>query len=123
MALATQADVEAVLNRDLTSDEENGVASQLDRASDLVVGYLRQEPPTPPPGPVTRAVAEMVAAVFRRGDSGTLDASQQSAGPYGTTFVDGSTSGGPWLTNTLKIRLRPYRLAMVSMELSSEGYA
>src|SRR5438128_7364783 len=107
MALATQADVEAALNRDLTSDEESAVANLLDRASDLVVGFLRAPLPDPPPSPVIRVVAEMVAAVFLRGESVPPDVATTNAGPFGVTFAAGTTSAGPWLTATQKLRLRP----------------
>lgn len=123
MALATQADVEKALNRDLTSDEEEGVANLLDRASDLVDGYL-QNPLTPPiPGPVVRVVAEMVAAVFLRGTDVAPDVTTQSAGPYSNTYAAGSTSVGPWLTGGQKLRLRNFRIAMLSMRVVGEGYA
>lgn len=123
MALATQADVEAELRRDLTVDEESGVATELDKASDLVLGYLRQTPPTPTPGPIVRVVAEMVAAVFSRSADTPQDVTTQGAGPFSSGFVAGSTSRGPWLTAAQKIRLRPWRISMVATPMVGEGYA
>jgi hypothetical protein len=123
MALATAADVVKALRRDLTSEEDEFVDSQLDEASDLVIGYLRCATlPTPTPDAVVRVVAAMVAAVFDR-PSTLPNADSVNAGPYGWKFTEGSTSNGPWLTAALKMRLAPYRCGgMVSMPLVSERY-
>jgi hypothetical protein len=129
MALATQADVEAILNRPLTTPEATAAPSLLDEASDLVLGYLRcAELATPTPGPIIRVVAAMVAAVLRQPAAASSDPAYNAAslgtGPFTIGFVEGSTSGSPWLTAALKLRLRPYRCgAMVSVELGSDRYA
>lgn len=121
MALATPADVVASLRRDLTADEEEGVAALLEEASDLVLGYLRCPPATPTPDAIVRAVAAMVAAVFRP-SPGPTNADSLTSGPYTQKFTEGSTSGGPWLTAALKMRLLPYRCSMVSVPLVSERF-
>lgn len=124
MALATAADVETILGRVLTSKEADRVSSLLDEASDLVLGYLWPSvPATPTPDEIGRVVAAMVAAVFRRPAGQPENAEQLTAGEYGTRYVEGSTSGGPWLTAVLKMRLRPYRGgSMVSVPLVSERF-
>jgi len=120
MALATPADVEAILGRPLTAEEAARVASQLDEASDLVLGYLRCPPPTPTPEAIVRVVAAMVTALITRPSSTPMNAEQVTAGAYSQRFIDGSTSSGPWLTGALKMRLAPYRCSMVSVPLVSE---
>ncbi|WP_029925489.1 hypothetical protein [Nocardia otitidiscaviarum] len=122
MALATQADVETILGRPLTTEEAALVASQLDEASDLVLGYLKCPPATPTPDAVVRVVAAMVAAVITRPAHTPLNADQVNAGPYGWRFTEGSTAGGPWLTAALKMRLAPYRCSVASVPLVSERY-
>jgi hypothetical protein len=125
MAFATQEDVEDALGRPLTSTESVAVENQLDQATDLVVGYLGDSP-DPVPGAVTRVVATMVAAVFTKPATTTAD---YSASGYNTireamqvqVGVESATTTGPWLTNTLKTRLNPYRIgAVVSLTTVSE---
>jgi hypothetical protein len=123
VALATQADVEAILGRELTEQEAEHVVSQLDEASDLVLGYLRCPPATPIPDAIARVVAAMVAAVIKRPATQPANADQLTAGPYGMRFTEGSTSGGPWLTAALKMRLAPYRCSVVSVPMVSERYS
>jgi hypothetical protein len=124
VALATQADVEAILGRELTEQEAALVVSQLDEASDLVLGYLRcLTLATPTPDTVVRVVAAMVAAVITRPATQPANADQLTAGPYSMRYTEGSTSGGPWLTAALKMRLAPYRCgSMVSVPLVSERF-
>lgn len=123
MALATPADVEKALHRPLTVEELEDVEDQLDEASDLVAGYLRcRTLPTPTPEPIVRVVAAMVAALINRPKSQPMNADSVTAGPFQQRFVEGSTSGGPWLTAALKMRLAPYRCSMVSVPLVSERY-
>jgi hypothetical protein len=46
-----------------------------------------------------------------------------TAGPYSISGGGDSSSGMVWLTNGLKLRLRPYRCSsMVSVSLQSETY-
>jgi hypothetical protein len=60
-------------------------------------------------------------------DTGVLpaqaDSRSQGMGPFSTTthYVEGSTSGGPWLTKSDKIALTPYRIGMHSVPLVREG--
>lgn len=124
MALATQADVEAILGRPLTEAEADLVSSQLDEASDLVLGYLRcLTLADPTPEAIVRVVAAMVAAVITRPTTQPANADQLTAGPYSMRYTEGSTSGGPWLTAALKMRLAPYRCgSVVSVPLVSERY-
>lgn len=111
MALASESDVENALGRSLTED----VATLLEAASDLVVGYLGHTPDPVPP-PVTRVVADMIAAVLTKPAVSTSD--YQASG-YNVqrevaavrVGVESVTSSGPWLTAALKMRLRPYRSA------------
>lgn len=119
MALATAADVEAALGRDLTDTED--VDFLLEVASDEVVGYLRYLP-DPVPGAVVRVVAAMVATALTRPPPVVDGIAGLTAGPYGVRFTtDGASSGGPRLTVGMKKRLNVYRrLAVVDM--SSESY-
>lgn len=121
MALATRADVEAALRRSLQPDED--VDGLLEEASDLVVGYLHPCPiPDPTPPAISRVVASMVAAAISRTPGLPVAATNATAGPYGLAFAAESTSLGPYFTNALKQRLRPYRCGngMVSVQLASE---
>lgn len=122
MALATQADVEKTLHRELTDQEAEDVESQLDEASDLVEGYLICPPPVPTPEPIVRAVAAMVAAIIDRSKNTPENADTVTAGPYSQRFVEGSTAKGPWLTAALKMRLRPWRCSVRSVSLVSERF-
>lgn len=121
MALATLEDVVKALRRDLTSQEEEGVDSLLDEASDLVLGYLRCPPPTPTPEAIVRVVASMVAAVLRPSNV-PENAESLTAGEYSMKLAEGSTSKSPWLTAALKMRLRPFRCSVVSVPLVSERF-
>lgn len=123
MALATPEDVETALGRPLTPEEQEAVENQLEEASDLVLGYLKCPPAVPTPSAISRAVAAMVAAVINRPATQPANASQVTAGPYGMSYTEGSTSGGPWLTGALKMRLAPYRCSMVSVPLVSDRYS
>lgn len=127
MALAAQADVQAVLGRNLTAPEQALVGSQLDAASDLVLAYLGCDPaPNPVPGAVVRVVAAMVASLINRPANQPVNAEQINAGPFGLRYAEGSTSGAPWLTQGLKDRLGPYRCrgrSAVSVPLASERTA
>lgn len=123
MGFATSEDVEAALGRSLTGSED--VDSLLEEASDLVAGYLLHYPDPVPPA-VKRVVATMVVAVLNKPDVTVAD---YSAGGYNQirenaairVGVESATTSGPWLTQALKLRLRPYRRAMVSQLLTGEG--
>src|SRR5690606_7103078 len=104
-------------------EEAERVGNQLEEASDLVLGYLKCTPPVPTPDAIVRVVASMVAAVISRPTAQPANADQVTAGPYSMRYTEGSTSGGPWLTSALKMRLAPYRCSMVSVPLVSERYS
>lgn len=121
MSLATQDDVRAALRRDLTEAEQVGLDDLLAEASDLVRGYLHPyEIPVQVPPTITRVVAAMAAAVLIRPANLLPETQSLTADVYGIQFAAGSTSPGPYLTASLKERLRPYRQALVSVELGSE---
>lgn len=123
MALATQDDVRAALRRDLTTSEEDWLAGLLEEASDLVVGYLDPyQVPVPTPDPITRVVASMVAAVLTRPANILPETQSLTADSYGIQFNAGATSPGPYLTESFKKRLKPYRTGCVSVQLSSERF-
>lgn len=113
MALASEEDVENALGRPLGSSED--VSTLLETASDLVIGYLGQEP-DPVPEPVARVVADMVAEVLTKPATNTAD---YGANGYNVAResmpvkigVESATTSGPWLTRSLKTRLQPYRNA------------
>ena len=113
MALASQNDVENALGRFLLESED--VSTLLEEASDLVVGYLGHTP-DPVPSPVARVVATMVAAVLTKPATNTAD---YGANGYNVAResmpvkigVESATTTGPWLTASLKQRLRPFRSA------------
>ena len=121
MALASEDNVEEALGRPLTGSED--VSTLLEEASDLVVGYIGHTP-NPVPDPVKRAVATMVAAVLTKPAVTTAD---YQAGGYNTqreaaavrVAVESATTTGPWLTQSLKKRLNPYR-KLGSIEMRSE---
>lgn len=123
VVLATTADVEAVLGETLSTPP----TALLDEASDLIIGFLGCDPsdPGPTPGPVVRVVARMVARVIERGTSGADEATQvgQTVGPFSqqVSYADGTRSGGPWLSASDKMRLRPYRCGgLVSVPLAGD---
>lgn len=117
MALATQADVAALLGS-LTADEQTRTDPLLDEASDLVIGYLGCDPTDPDtdevPGPVVRVTARMVARVFSQaragGSADSATAETNIAGPFQKVRSFGaSTSGTPWLAASDKTKLKPYK--------------
>ena len=124
MAYATSSDVVAALGRSLTAAESVSVSNQLEQATDLVAAYLGNEP-DPVPGAVARVVATMVAAVFSKPsitvadyDASGYSTAREAAGVYVGT--ESATTSGPWLTNALKQRLAPYRIAFRAIGVLSE---
>ena len=111
MSLASESDVENALGRVLTDDED--VSTLLEEASDLVVGYLGYTP-DPVPAPVARVVATMVVAVLTKP---TVTKADYDASGYSTASeyasvrvgVESATTSGPWLTASLKMRLKRFR--------------
>ena len=124
MALATTDDVTDALGRALTQAESATVEYLLDQASDLVVGYLGATP-DPVPGAVARVVATMVVAVYLKPYTNTADYGVNGYNVIKESMpikvgIESATTEGPWLTNALKMRLRPYRLGAFSVEMRSE---
>jgi hypothetical protein len=120
MALATGDDVAAALGSSPTSDVE----TLLEEASDLVLGYLHCPDLDPVPPAVSRVVASMVASALNRapGMASIAPGDSLTAGPY-TASSGASSAGTVWLTNGLKMRLRPYRCgSVISVSLQSELY-
>lgn len=124
MAYATSSDVVAALGRSLTAAESVSVSNQLDQATDLVAAYLGNEP-DPVPGAVARVVATMVAAVFSKPsitvadyDASGYSTAREAAGVYVGT--ESATTSGPWLTNALRERLKPYRVSVRAVTVISE---
>lgn len=126
MALASEADVENALGRTLAEAED--VSTLLEEASDLVCGYLGYTP-DPAPTPVARVVATMVAAVLTKPATNTADYGANGYNVVRESMpvkvgVESATTTGPWLTASLKMRLRPYRSAatrrVFSIDLAPE---
>lgn len=121
--LATVQDVEARLERPLTPVEESAVDGLLEEASSIALAHMRlpeghydNVDNLPVPTMVKIVVSRMVARVLtRRAESevGGLNVPvgatqrQETAGPFSgmTTFVSGSTSGGPWLERMDRLQL------------------
>lgn len=121
MSLADIDDLELVLGRELTPDEATRAGLLLEEASDLVVGYLGWEPiPDVIPGAVVRVVAQIAATALTAPQSPYPEGTTASAGPY--SFKWGGDSSNLYLTNALKLRLRPYRISMNSIPLGSDRY-
>ncbi len=122
MVLATTDDVEKRLGRAMEADELAQAEGLLEEASALVEGWCRREFPAPAPAPVTVVVSRMVARALDAAagdDLGNAESESMSAGPYQVTtkFVDGSTSGGPWLTRVDKTTLARFRRGVVNVAM------
>ena len=125
MAFASSADVTAALGRSLTSAESGVVNNLLDQADDLIIGYGIDAAIDPVPGSIKRVAATMVVAVFTKPSItvADYDASGYRSSPETTSVhvgAESATTQGPWLTNALKERLKPYRIAMRSVLVLSE---
>lgn len=113
MALATTADVEALLLRRLTEEELPYVSRLLGMAGQMVITHARLTNTTPPiPPDITYVVSEMVARVLRNPDGFT----SEMLGPY--QYQRPSTSLA--LTDDLRAMLSRYGgNGMVVLQLSS----
>lgn len=109
-----QADVELAIERTLTGPEVEKLPARVQKASDLVEGYLGQvyADDATIPGVVTRVAAGAVGRLYQRDTTAGVPPlfanSQQSAlGPFNAniTFNQDVTSGDPWLTKADKMRL------------------
>jgi hypothetical protein len=113
MPLASEADVENAIGRSLLEAED--VSTLLEEASDLVCGYLGYTP-DPVPDPVARVAATMVAAVLTKPATNNAEYGSNGYNVIRESMtvkvgVESATTTGPWLTASLKMRLRPYRSA------------
>lgn len=117
MNLAQASDVVAALGRSLTSPELERVSSLIEEASDLISAWCRPDGSDlfthedDIPDAVSRVTARAVARVIAGGDAALNLAAQTTVvGPFQrqNTFNSDATSGGPWLTRTDKIRLKPW---------------
>lgn len=125
MALATQEDVEAVLGRPLSESETARAESLLRRASALVIGYTGQDfEPAPYPETVVEVTASMAARAVDTASAAPAGVEQQTQGPFSVRFSSAASSGGPWLSASDKIMLRPHRLGggLTSVQLVGERY-
>lgn len=111
-ALASVEDVEARLGRPLTTDETGRVSGLLDEASASARAWMAcSEDPDPVPDDVALVVSRMVARSLTappQAAASNFDQVSASMGPYSRsgTYVEGSTSGSPWLTKDDKRILR-----------------
>lgn len=123
MALATQADVEARLGRDVTPTEATRLPSLLSDASAVVIGYCGQDFEPEYPEAVVGVVAKMAARALGRSGAGEF-VEQQNAGAFGVRYSAASSDGDVWLTKADKLALRSHRLGggVTSVQLVSERY-
>ena len=113
MPLASEADVENAIGRSLLEAED--VSTLLEEASDLVCGYLGYTA-VAVPDPVARVAATMVAAVLTKPATNNAEYGSNGYNVIRESMtvkvgVESATTTGPWLTASLKMRLRPYRSA------------
>ncbi|QYB01472.1 hypothetical protein I1A62_30030 [Rhodococcus sp. USK10] len=98
----------------MTTDEDARVEGLLEEASGLVEGYCKRLFTDPVPRTVAVRTSRMVARVFGVDDEDVepaLESEQASAGSFQLTrkFGSDALSGGPWLSGSDKVALRPYR--------------
>ena len=124
MLLATQANVETRLGRELTAGELVRLGGLLEEASALVEGYIgvTYTPDDEVPVVVAIVVSKIVArAIGRSADMDAIAATMESAnsGPFGAKFRDSNI----FLTSSDKLMLRPIGGRFHSVVLRSErGY-
>jgi hypothetical protein len=120
--LATQADVEARLGRDLSSEEEERLDGLLVEASALVEGYLGvvydddDDTDLPsPPSVVAVVVSKIVARAFT---ASTVEGpASLTAGPYSVTYRDNTSL---WLSKGEKLMLRNIGGGFTSIGMKSD---
>lgn len=127
MTFATTDDVVAALGRSLTSAESGVVSNLLERAADRIIGYGVPFDVDDFRGAVKRVCAEMVVAVFNKPavtvsdyDASGYSSARESASVH--VGVESATSEGPWLTNSQKMALNPYRVGAVTVFAVSSEY-
>lgn len=123
MILATQADVETRLGRDLTPAEEARLDGLLEEASALVEGYLgvTYTEDDVIPAVVVVVVSKIVArAITADPETMAVAAMQESsqAGPFSTRFRDNNV----WFSKSDKLMLRRVGGGFTSVRLVSDRY-
>lgn len=110
--IATSADVEKRLGRDLDEDELELVDGLVEEAEMLIEGFLGSIP-FPVPRRVTVVASRMVARVLEQPDTEAFFAEsvQHSAGPFSETkrYSTGASGGSPWLSAADKLALKRSR--------------
>lgn len=117
MMLATTADVEQRLGRELAEDEITRVDGLLEEASELVTAECRPLP-TPTPTAVRIVTSRIVARVLTGPTDMTgVESTQVSAGSFqlSRNFNSDGVSGGPWLSKTDRKMLRGWRRGVVNV--------
>lgn len=120
VAFCADTDVEARLERSLTTTEAEYIDGKIEEAQVLVVGYLGcGDNPYPTADDVPAAVrivtSRMVARVIEQSSVAPTDfgATQvgTTTGPFSKqiTFQSGSRMGAPWTTKADREALDPYR--------------
>ena len=120
MLLATQADVEKRLSRELDEDEARYLDGPLEEASILVESYCGRSFTEPIPDAVRVVVSRMVARTLDAPDlTPGLESEQLSAGSFQQTsrFGSDSMSGGPWLTRKDKTMLKAFGPRVVNVAI------
>ena len=125
-ALAEASDVVELLGRPLTQTEGTQVDALLREASALVIGYtgpIELDAGVLVPEPIRGVVARMVARVLQQSGMAPVgvESGSLSAGPFAQSvkWAAGASSGGPWLSASDKLALRPYRSGMGSVHFGS----
>lgn len=124
MILATQADVEKRLGRELSDPELDRLDGLLEEASLLVEGYLgvvySADDVVPVPEAVTVVVSRIVARAFTAPNQQLLPEGARSAaaGPYNVSFADARTN--LWLSKVDKLTLRNLGGGFRSVPMQSE---
>jgi hypothetical protein len=121
VAFCADTDVEARLERELTTEEDQYIAGKIEEAQVMVIGYLGcSDDPYATIGDVPTAVkivtSRIVARVIEQAadaEPGTFGADQvgNQVGPFGRqiTYTKGTRDKAPWLTKADLEALAPYR--------------
>src|SRR5438309_12120788 len=113
MIPVTQPQVEVEVERELTDTESEVLAARVQRASDLVEGYIGVVYGTDNPAPavVVRVAARVAARTFTVAQRipDFVDSQSVGMGPFSRTqkFNTDATSGAVWLTKADKAALTP----------------
>lgn len=137
--LCTIGDVQERLARVLTPAELERANGLIPEASALVAAYLGcpagtfgpddngDQVPDLTPDPVRIVTSRMVARVLTSTAVNVgAEVTQQTVGPFSTTWGAGTTSGAPWLSATDRETLAPYRcgagLSVQTLAGEQEGF-